>query len=137
MRETGWSLLIPKPTLNASQANLIGISLAISDGRACYIPLRHEAGADQVELLGKANLELKQIEFEAAIEIIRPILEDPSILKIGHNIKFDALVMKQPHNGGINLASVDDTMCLSYVMNAGLHGHGLDELSSTISITLI
>ncbi len=116
-------------SLNASQANLIGISLAISDGRACYIPLRHEAGADQVELLGKANLELKQIEFEAAIEIIRPILEDPSILKIGHNIKFDALVMKQPHNGGINLASVDDTMCLSYVMNAGLHGHGLDELS--------
>ena len=116
-------------SLNASQANLIGISLAISDGRACYIPLRHEAGADQVELLGKANLELKQIEFEAAIEIIRPILEDPSILKIGHNIKYDALVMKQPHNGGINLASVDDTMCLSYVMNAGLHGHGLDELS--------
>ena len=116
-------------SLNASQANLIGMSLAVSVGRACYIPLRHETGGDQTELLEKSKLEAKQIEFAAAIKIIRPILEDPSILKIGHNIKYDALVMKQPHNGGINLSSVDDTMCLSYVMNAGLHGHGLDELS--------
>ncbi|MEC8751319.1 MAG: 5'-3' exonuclease H3TH domain-containing protein, partial [Pseudomonadota bacterium] len=116
-------------SLNASQAILIGISLAVSVGKACYIPLRHETGDSQTELLGKAKLDVKQIDFDAAIEIIRPILEDTSILKIGHNIKYDALVMKQPHNGGINLSSVDDTMCLSYVMNAGLHGHGLDELS--------
>ena len=63
-------------SLNASQANLIGLSLAVSVGKACYIPLRHETGDSQTELLGKSKLDVKQIEFDAAIKIIRLILED-------------------------------------------------------------
>ncbi|MBH67088.1 MAG: DNA polymerase I [Rhodospirillaceae bacterium] len=115
-------------SLNATRARLVGISFSIEPGKACYIPLRHE-DTNQKSLLSEQAPAIIQINFEEAIQAIRLILEAPSILKIGHNIKFDSLVMKQPHNGGINIVSVDDTMSLSYVMNAGLNGHGLDELS--------
>ncbi len=115
-------------SLNATQASLVGISLATSDGRACYIPLRHKC-LSQSNLLASKTDTIKQIPFDEAISLIKPILEDPSILKIGHNIKYDALVMQQPKNGNIQLQSIDDTMCLSYVLEGGMHGHGLDELS--------
>ncbi|MBT7732312.1 MAG: DNA polymerase I [Rhodospirillaceae bacterium] len=115
-------------SLNATQASLVGISLATSDGRACYIPLRHKC-LSQSNLLTSKTDTIKQIPFDEAISLIKPILEDPSILKIGHNIKYDALVMQQPKNGNIQLQSIDDTMCLSYVLEGGMHGHGLDELS--------
>ena len=115
-------------SLNATQASLVGISLAISDGRACYIPLRHKC-LSQSNLLTSKTDTIKQIPFDKAISLIKPILEDPSVLKIGHNIKYDALVMQQPKNGNIQLQSIDDTMCLSYVLEGGMHGHGLDELS--------
>ena len=115
-------------SLNATQASLVGISLAISDGRACYIPLRHKC-LSQSNLLTSKTDTIKQIPFDKAIALIKPILEDPSVLKIGHNIKYDALVMQQPKNGNIQLQSIDDTMCLSYVLEGGMHGHGLDELS--------
>ncbi|MDC1442735.1 DNA polymerase I [Rhodospirillaceae bacterium] len=115
-------------SLNATQASLVGISLATSDGRACYIPLRHKC-LSQSNLLTRKTDTIKQIPFDEAISLIKPILEDPSILKIGHNIKYDALVMQQPKNGNIQLQSIDDTMCLSYVLEGGMHGHGLDELS--------
>ena len=115
-------------SLNATQASLVGISFAISDGRACYIPLRHKC-LSQSNLLTSKTDTIKQIPFDKAISLIKPILEDPSVLKIGHNIKYDALVMQQPKNGNIQLQSIDDTMCLSYVLEGGMHGHGLDELS--------
>ena len=115
-------------SLNATQASLVGISLAISDGRACYIPLRHKC-LSQSNLLTSKTDAIKQIPFDKAISLIKPILEDPSVLKIGHNIKYDTLVMQQPKNGNIQLQSIDDTMCLSYVLEGGMHGHGLDELS--------
>ncbi|MDA9314149.1 DNA polymerase I [Alphaproteobacteria bacterium] len=115
-------------SLNATQASLVGISFAISDGRACYIPLRHKC-LSQSNLLTNETDTIKQIPFDKAIALIKPILEDSSVLKIGHNIKYDALVMQQPKNGNIQLQSIDDTMCLSYVLEGGMHGHGLDELS--------
>ena len=115
-------------SLNATQASLVGISFAISDGRACYIPLRHKC-LSQSNLLTSKTDTIKQIPFDKAISLIKPILEDSSVLKIGHNIKYDALVMQQPKNGNIQLQSIDDTMCLSYVLEGGMHGHGLDELS--------
>lgn len=115
-------------SLNATQASLVGISFAISDGRACYIPLRHKC-LSQSNLLTSETDTIKQIPFDKAIALIKPILEDSSVLKIGHNIKYDALVMQQPKNGNIQLQSIDDTMCLSYVLEGGMHGHGLDELS--------
>ena len=115
-------------SLNASQAKLIGFSLATAPGKACYVPLRHES-VEQSNLLTTAPPLIKQIPFNDAIALLKPILEDPSILIIGHNIKYDSLVISQKSNGEIKLQSVDDTMCLSYVVEGGLHGHGLDELS--------
>ena len=115
-------------SLDATQATLIGMSLATKNGRACYIPLRHNS-SHQSNLLTNEPIGIKQIPFDEAIALIKPMLEDPSILKIGHNIKYDALVVRQEKNGNIKLKSVDDTMCLSYVLEGGLHGHGLDELS--------
>ena len=115
-------------SLAATQATLIGISLATKNGRACYVPLRHNT-SNQSSLLTDGASAIKQIPFDEAIALVKPMLEDPSILKIGHNIKYDALVVQQTKNGSIRLKSVDDTMCLSYVLEGGLHGHGLDELS--------
>ena len=115
-------------SLDATQATLIGISLATKHGKAGYVPLRHNP-SHQSSLLADGTSAIKQIPFDEAIALLKPMLEDPSILKIGHNIKYDALVVQQTKNGSIGLKSVDDTMCLSYVLEGGLHGHGLDELS--------
>lgn len=115
-------------SLDATQATLIGISLATKHGKAGYVPLRHNP-SHQSSLLADGTSAIKQIPFDEAIALLKPMLEDPSILKIGHNIKYDALVVQQAKNGSIGLKSVDDTMCLSYVLEGGLHGHGLDELS--------
>ena len=119
-------------SLNAMRAALIGVSLATRAGRACYIPLAHRAPEVQgdLNLAGPAEADgPKQMSFAAATTALKDLLEDPAVLKIGHNIKYDALVLARPANGGITVAPVDDTMCLSYVLEAGAHGHGLDELS--------
>ena len=115
-------------SLDATQAVVVGLSLATAPGKACYVPLRHGANS-QGSLLSETAPAPKQIPFEDAMARLKPLLENPGVLKIGHNIKYDALVMMQPGNGGVAVAPVDDTMCLSYVMEGGLHGHGLDELS--------
>ena len=119
-------------SLNAMRAALIGVSLATRAGRACYIPLAHRTPGVQgdLDLAGPAEVDgPKQIPFAAATAALKNLLEDPAVLKIGHNIKYDALVLARPANGGITVAPVDDTMCLSYVLEAGAHGHSLDELS--------
>jgi len=120
-------------SLNAMRAELVGVSLATGVGQACYIPLRHVAkGAAQGELLAEAVEEgeaPEQVPFDEAIAALKDLLEDPSVLKIAHNAKYDCLVLSKPHNGGIRVAPVEDTMCLSYVLEGGLHGHGLDELA--------
>ena len=73
---------------------------------------------------------MKQIDFEAAIERLRGLFADPSVLKIGHNLKYDMHVLSQPRNGGLELSPVEDTMCLSYVLDAGRsERHGLDPLA--------
>jgi DNA polymerase-1 len=93
---------------------LVGFSLAVAPGRAAYVPLRHEGVAEQVPL-------------DTAIAALGPILADTSVLKIYQNAKFDLLVMLR---AGFPLAvPVDDTMLISYAQEAGMHGHGLDELS--------
>ena len=120
-------------SLAAKTAILVGISLSYDAGKACYIPLRH--GSDlinnQSDFLTDNKENFDQILFKHAIEKLKPILEDNSILKIGHNIKYDALVMKQKHNGNINLYPIGDTMCLSYVVDPGrVVNHKLDSLAS-------
>ncbi len=120
-------------SLDAVRADLVGVSLCIEAGRACYIPLAHKTpkaqgmldfgggGADGAT--GDAPL---QIPFDEALALLKPLLEDGAVLKIGHNIKYDAQIFA---SHGISVSPVDDTMVLSYVLEGGLHGHGLDELA--------
>ncbi|MBE9606785.1 DNA polymerase I [Acetobacteraceae bacterium H6797] len=107
-------------SLDALNASLIGISLATAPGRAWYIPLRHEAE------LGSPT----QLEPGPVIETLRPVLEDPSVLKILHHAKYDLKVLGREANGGLSVAPVDDTLMISYSLDAGRHGHGMDELAS-------
>ena len=118
-------------SLDAKTAMLVGISLSYDTGKACYIPLRHgkDFTDNQADLLSDNN-NFEQMPFDQVIEIIKPLLEDHSILKVGHNIKYDALVLNQINNGKINLFPVTDTMCLSYVVDAGrVLNHKLDDLA--------
>jgi DNA polymerase-1 len=114
--------------LDPLRAELVGVSLATGPGRACYIPLRHgklrhaEAGLD---LAGHTEPPT-QIPVEQALALLRPLLEDPGVLKVLQNAKYDCLVFAQ---AGIALAPFDDTMLISYALEGGLHGHGMDELS--------
>ena len=106
-------------------AQLVGVSLCVEPGKACYIPLIHKArGSD--DLFGSDDVAEGQIPTEEALRLLTPMLEDPSILKIGQNMKYDSKIFAQL---GINVAPIDDTMLLSYAMHAGLHGHGMDTLS--------
>jgi DNA polymerase-1 len=109
-------------SLDAMRADLVGVSLALRPGQACYVPLLHRGGTD---LFG-AGLHEGQIATKDALAILKPLLEDPAVLKVGQNLKYDWLVFAQH---GVSLAPYDDTMLLSYVLDAGLHGHGMDELS--------
>jgi len=100
--------------LDTMRARLVGFSMATGAGRACYVPLAHEVLGEQIKL-------------DVAIEILGPMLTDPSVLKIFQNAKFDMMVVSR---AGFPMPSpVDDTMLISYVQEAGMHGHGLDELS--------
>ncbi len=111
-------------SLDAMQANLVGVALALGPGRACYVPLGHRAG-DGFDFGGTAA-GLTQIPLEEAIALLKPMLENPATLKIGQNLKYDALVMRRY---GIGISPIDDTMLLSYVLDAGKGGNGMDELS--------
>ena len=115
-------------SLNPAHAELVGVSLALEPGEACYIPLAHRANGAGELALGDAPAPAapKQIPLEAALERLRPLFEDESVLKIGQNIKYDVEVLA---GYGIAVAPVDDTMLISFVLEGGLHGHGLDELA--------
>ncbi len=112
-------------SLDPMQAELVGISLAFENGKACYIPLQHKAEGSG-DLFGGGGLAAGQIPLHKAIALLKPLLESPAILKIGQNMKFDWLVFAQH---GIELQNIDDTMLMSYALDAGRGGHGMDELS--------
>ncbi|MGL4590307.1 MAG: DNA polymerase I [Aestuariivirga sp.] len=109
--------------LDSMQANLVGVSLATAPGKACYVPLGHKAsggglfGGDAVP---------GQIEVKAALARLKPLLEDPAVLKIGQNLKYDIEMLAR---NGIAVAPIDDTMLISYALESGDVGHGMDELS--------
>ena len=111
-------------SLDEIDANLVGISLAIESGKACYIPVGHIASEQNTEN-DKNNFKV-QLSLNYVIDKLRPILEDPSILKIGQNIKFDYKILLKY---SVSLCSFEDTMLMSYSLNAGLHRHNLDTLS--------
>ncbi len=112
--------------LDALQEDLVGVCLGLPGGRACYIPLQHGRIAAKGETLDLTVEVPKQIALAEAVAALKPVLEDPGILKVGQNIKYDMLVLARQ---GIEMAPIDDTMLLSYVLEGGLHGHGMDELS--------
>ena len=118
--------------LDAMRANLIGISLATAPGRACYIPLRHGPAAAPADLLSAAPADAPppptQLAPAAALAALGPLLADPGILKIFQNAKFDLMMLGRA--GAPPIAPIDDTMLISYAMEAGAHGHGLDELAT-------
>ena len=122
-------------SLDAMQADLVGLSLSVQGGRACYVPVAHisagNQGNDELDLgaiSSNVSPELpKQLARTRVIEMLKPLLEDPGILKVGHNIKYDMQVMARY---GVEVGPIDDTMLLSYVLEGGLHGHGLDELAA-------
>jgi DNA polymerase-1 len=110
-------------SLDPMQAELVGFSLALAEGKAAYVPLRHKSGAG--DLLGGGLVD-NQIPLNAALDAIKPMLENTSVLKIAHNMKYDWLVM---HRHGIDVSPFDDTMLISYVLDAGLGGNGMDALA--------
>lgn len=111
--------------LNEMRAKLVGISLAVEPGKACYIPLTHRAAATD-DLFGSDDLAGGQMGFAKALAMLKPMLQDGAVLKIGQNMKYDAKIFARL---GIDVAPIDDTMLMSYAMHAGLHNHGMDFLS--------
>ena len=108
-------------SLDSAAANLVGVCLAVADNEACYIPLGHVGAGD---LLGGGAP--KQIPMRAALDILKPMLHDPAVLKVGQNFKYDLGVFQRYD---LFPAPYDDTMLISYALGCGLHRHGMDELS--------
>ncbi len=113
-------------SLDPLQAELVGFSLAVAPNEACYAPLGHRTGAE--DLFDGGGLVSDQIREEDAIALLKPLLEAPGVLKIGHNVKFDLQMLAQR---GVTVAPIDDTMLISYALDAAAttDGHGMDTLS--------
>jgi DNA polymerase-1 len=118
--------------LSATHAGLCGVSLALGPNDACYIPLTHEhepaADAGGLDFGGQADARepLTQLDKPTTLAKLKALLEDPSVLKVLQNAKYDVAVFARR---GIRVAPYDDTLLLSYVLEGGLHGHGMDELA--------
>ncbi len=111
--------------LNEMTADLVGVCLSVQPGQAAYLPLIHKKSAED-DLFSEEGLADGQMPLDDALALLKPVLEDPSILKIGQNMKYDAKILARL---GIDVAPIDDTMLMSYALNAGLHNHGMDTLS--------
>jgi DNA polymerase-1 len=132
--------------LDSNNAGLVGISLALLEGpwgnvnstrrRAAYLPLGHRAPGGEAqgsldlggtgEAKDSGRLLPGQLPLKPTIEKLKALLEDPSVLKVGQNIKYDMAVFRRY---GVEIGPVDDTMLISFVLDAGRHNHGMDELS--------
>ncbi len=135
--------------LDSNNAGLVGISLALLEGpwgnvnsakrRAAYLPLAHREPGGEAAKEKQGSLDLGggepqgggkllpgQLPLKKAIEKLKPMLEDPGVLKVGQNIKYDICVLKRY---GVNIGPVDDTMLISFVLDAGKHNHGMDDLA--------
>lgn len=108
--------------LDPLAANIVGFSIAIAPGKACYVPLRHEG-----TLEAPAG---EQLAVDAALKLLAPLLQDDAVLKIFQNAKFDLLILDRAGIPLSSITAVDDTMLISYSQSAGLHEQGMDELSA-------
>lgn len=124
--ERGWVAVDTETTgLDDMVAELVGICLCVEVGEACYIPLNHKSGDD--DLFGGNKLAPNQLPLQKVLELLKPIFEDPAIIKIGQNIKYDMKILSRYN---VDIFPIDDTMLLSYALNGGAHNHGMDSLSS-------
>ncbi len=122
--ETGILAIDTETTgLTPAKASLVGISLSARSGEGAYIPLAH---AQVHDLLGGPQETLTQMDMAEALRLLKPVLEDESVMKVGHNLKYD-WQMFAAH--GIKIYPCDDTMLMSYVLDGAAHGHGMDELA--------
>ncbi|MDC0625507.1 DNA polymerase I [Alphaproteobacteria bacterium] len=106
-------------SLNIEEANLVGVSIAVNENTAYYIPINHKKLEDNKRL----NSQIKETEL---IKLLKPICNDPSIIKIGHNIKYDLRILEKY---GLKLISIADTMLLSYAIDNGITKHNMDDLA--------
>jgi DNA polymerase-1 len=100
-------------SLNAVEAKLVGLSLALEKNQACYIPVAHQT-------------DIPQLSTDIVVAALQPLLSNPSVLKVGHNLKYDLVVLA---TYGMSIAPLTDTMLMSYVLDAGKNNHGMDELA--------
>jgi DNA polymerase-1 len=125
IRERGQVAVDTETTgLDEMVADLVGVCLSTGPGEAAYAPLGHVTGP--ADLFGGEARAPGQMPMEEALAILKPVLEDPAILKIGQNMKYDAKILARY---GIDVTPFDDTMLISYALHAGLHGHGMDFLA--------
>lgn len=110
--------------LDAMNCDLVGISLSCEPGKACYIPVAHRGEGDGGLALNDDTPE--QLPLDKVLEALRPLLEDPQVLKIGQNLKYDMLVLSRYD---VRITPFDDTMLLSYTLDSGLTRHGMDDLA--------
>ena len=126
-RDKGYLAVDTETTsLDEMQAEIVGISMSSQAGTAAYIPVGHRKGGD--DLFGSNAMAEGQMALSDALTLLKPLLQDPAVLKIGQNMKYDAKIFARL---GINVTPIDDTMLMSYAMHAGLHNHGMNYLSET------
>ncbi|MBB5713545.1 DNA polymerase I [Sphingomonas aerophila] len=125
-RHQGWIAIDTETTgKDPMRCDLVGISMALQPNRACYVPLAHTGIGGGTDLLSERPVQLDRDE---ALARLKPLLEDDAVLKIGHNLKYDLIVLGRL---GLTVAPYDDTIVMSFDLDAGLHGHGMDELAAT------
>ena len=130
MHDVGYFAIEAKAnSIDPMQAEICGIALALAPNDACYIPLAHKQSGDGAGLFA-AGLAPDQIKAGDALEALRPLLESAGILKIGFNIKFNAVMLAQH---GVTLRNHDDAQLMSYALDAGRNSHGLDALAETLA----
>ena len=123
-RDKGYLAVDTETTsLDEMRAEIVGISMSYEAGTGAYIPVGHRRAGD---LFTSDALVEGQLPLDQVLAMLKPLLEDPAVLKIGQNMKYDAKIFARL---GIRVAPIDDTMLMSYAMYAGLHNHGMDELS--------
>ena len=125
-RHQGWVAVDTETTAKDPMlAELVGVSLCLHPNLACYIPLGHQGSGGGGDMFAQAPVQLDRVR---ALAALKDLFEDPSVLKIGHNLKYDLIVLAR---AGLDVAPYDDTIVMSFDLDAGLHGHGMDELAAT------
>ncbi|UVO50743.1 DNA polymerase I [Sphingomonas sp. SUN019] len=121
-RHQGWVAIDTETTAKDPMlADLVGVSMALHPNLACYVPVAH-GGTDMFAE------KPEQLPRDIVLAKLKPLFEDPGVLKIGHNLKYDMIVLSRL---GVDVAPYDDTIVMSFDLDAGLHGHGMDELAAT------